>query len=177
MRIRTLLLTCLLSLGSIFSYAQKINVNRVDPPSWWTGMHDHSLQLLVYGSRISETRPVINYPGVQIEQTTLVKSPDYLFLDLVISSATKPGTFTIHFKKGKKDIVQYAYTLNKRNKNPKLHHGFDNSDVIYLLMPDRFANGDTTNDNMPGMLEKANVKNPTDGTEEILKVLKSIWAI
>ncbi len=181
MRIKTLLLTCLLSLGSIFSYAQKINIKRVDPPSWWTGMHDHNLQLLVYGSHISQTRPVINYPGVQIEQTIHVKSPDYLFLDLVISSATQPGTFTIHFKKGKKEVASYAYTLDKRVKNPKLHQGFDNSDVIYLLMPDRFANGDTTNDNMPGMLEKANIKNPNGrhggdikGIEEHLDYLKDL---
>ena len=181
MRVKTLLITFLLSLGSTFSYAQKINVKRVDPPSWWTDMHDHNLQLLVYGPRISETHPVINYRGVQLKQTIHVKSPDYLFLDLVISSATQPGTFIIHFKKGKRDVVQYTYTLNKRENNPKLHQGFDNSDVIYLLMPDRFANGDTTNDNMPGMLEKANIKNPNGrhggdikGIEEHLGYLKNL---
>ena len=181
MKIKTLLLAFLLTLGSTFSYAQKTDVKRVDPPSWWTSMHDHNLQLLVYGPHISETSPVINYPGVQLEQTIHVTSPDYLFLDLVISAATQPGTFTIHFKKGKKEVAGYAYTLNKRIKNPKLHQGFDNSDVIYLLMPDRFANGDTTNDNMPGMLEKANVKNPNGrhggdikGIEEHLGYLKNL---
>ncbi len=181
MKTKTLLLAFILSLSYTFSYAQKIHVNRVDPPSWWTGMHDSNLQLLIFGPKISETHATIDYPGIRLAETIHVASPDYLFLNLVISPKTKPGTFTIHFKKGKKEVTSYAYTLNKRDKNPKLHHGFDNSDVIYLLMPDRFANGDTTNDNMPGMLEKANVKNPNGrhggdikGIEEHLGYLKSL---
>ncbi len=178
---KTFLLALVLSLSYTFLYAQKIHVNRVDPPSWWTGMHDPNLQLLVFGPKISETRAVINYPDVRIEQTIHVASPDYLFLDLVISAKAKPGTFTIHFKKGRKEVATYAYTLNKRVENPKLHQGFDNSDVIYLLMPDRFANGDTTNDNMPGMLEKVNIKNPNGrhggdikGIEDHLDYLKNL---
>ena len=181
MKIKTFLLALVLSLSCTFLYAQKIHVNRVDPPSWWTGMHDPNLQLLVFGPKISETRAVINYPGVRIEQTIHVASPDYLFLDLVISAKAKPGTFTIHFKKGRKEVATYAYTLNKRVENPKLYQGFNNSDVIYLLMPDRFANGDTTNDNMPGMLEKVNIKNPNGrhggdikGIEDHLDYLKNL---
>ncbi len=181
MKIKTFLLALVLSLSCTFLYAQKIHVNRVDPPSWWTGMHDPNLQLLVFGPKISETRAVINYPGVRIEQTIHVASPDYLFLDLVIAAKAKPGTFTIHFKKGRKEVATYAYTLNKRVENPKLYQGFNNSDVIYLLMPDRFANGDTTNDNMPGMLEKVNIKNPNGrhggdikGIEDHLDYLKNL---
>jgi glycosidase len=181
MKIKALLTAFLLLLGSTFSYAQKIEVKRIDPPSWWIGMHNPHLQLLVFGPRISETTPVIDYPGIRLAETIHVKSPDYLFLNLVLAPGTQPGTFIIHFKKGKKEVAQYAYLLNKRDKNPKLHQGFDNSDVIYLIMPDRFANGDTTNDNMPGMLEKADRSNPNGrhggdikGIEEHLGYLKDL---
>ncbi len=181
MKIKTLLLAFVLSLSYFFTYAQKIEVKRVDPPSWWTSMHNPRLQLLIFGPEIAKTQPVIDYPGVRLEQTIHVASPDYLFLDLVIAPGTQSGTFIIHFKKGKKEVARYAYTLNKRNKNPKLHQGFDNSDVIYLIMPDRFANGDTTNDNMPGMLEKADRSNPNGrhggdikGIEEHLDYLKDL---
>ncbi len=181
MKIKSVLFILLLLGSSLFSYAQKIHVNRVDPPSWWTGMHNPHLQLLVFGPKISETQPVIDYDGIRLAEVIHVASPDYLFLNLVISPKTQPGTFTIHFKKGKKEITSYQYTLNKRDKNPKLHQGFDNSDVIYLLMPDRFANGDTTNDNMPGMLEKADRSNPNGrhggdikGIEDHLDYLKDL---
>jgi glycosidase len=115
---------------------------------------------MIYGKNISGTRPVIDYPGVELKETVQVENPDYLFLNLTISPETKPGTMHILFKKGKKTVIDYSYILNAREKNPSLHKGFDNSDVIYLIMPDRFANGDTTNDNMPGMLEKANRNDP-----------------
>ncbi len=181
MKIKILFLSLLFFLAGFFTYAQKIEVKRIDPPSWWAGMHNPHLQLLVFGPKISQTQPEIHYPGVRLAETIHVSSPDYLFLNLVISSKTQPGSFTIQFKKGKKTVARYLYTLYKRDNNPKLHQGFDNSDVIYLLMPDRFANGDTTNDNMPGMLEKVNRNNPNGrhggdikGIEEHLDYLKDL---
>ncbi len=170
-----------LFLSSFTLSAQKTTVKRIDPPSWWTGMHNPKLQLLVYGPNISQTKPEISYAGVTLQKVIHVESPNYLFLNLILSEDTKPGTFNILFKKGKRNIAKYAYTLNARNMNPKLHQGFNSSDVIYLLMPDRFANGNTTNDNMPGMLEKANVKDPNgrhggdiEGIEEHLDYLKNL---
>ncbi len=181
MKIKTLFLSLLFLSAGFSAHAQKIEVKRIDPPSWWAGMHNPHLQLLVFGPKISETYPEIDYPGVRLAETIHVSSPDYLFLNLVISSKTQPGSFTIQFKKGKKTVARYLYTLYKRDNNPKLHQGFDNSDVIYLLMPDRFANGDTTNDNMPGMLEKADRNNPNGrhggdikGIEEHLDYLKDL---
>ena len=141
-------------------FAQQINLERVDPPFWWTGMKNHNLQLMVYGDNISETRPVINYEGVNLKTVIHVESPNYLFLNIVIDENTIAGTFNIEFKKGSKTKATYPYELRKRDANPNLYQGFDNSDVIYLLMPDRFSNGDPDNDDMPNMLEKANRKNP-----------------
>ncbi len=140
--------------------ASDIKLNRIDPPFWWTGMKNSSLQMLVYGENISETRPTFNYEGVKLQEVILVENPNYMFINIEIGVNTTPGDFIIEFKKGKKTITEYKYELKQRNSDPKLHQGFDNSDVIYLLMPDRFSNGDPSNDNIPGMLELADRSNP-----------------
>ncbi len=158
--LKELLLTTLVFLMATQLFSQQINLERIDPPFWWIGMKNHNLQLMVYGKNISETHPAITYPGVKLIETIQVESPNYLFLNIVIGKDATPGTFTIDFKKGNKVKETYKYELKKRNNAPGLHQGFDNSDVIYLLMPDRFSNGDTSNDDMPNMLEKADRKNP-----------------
>ena len=86
------------------------------------------------------TKVELSYPGVAIESVTQLESPNYLFINLKLSPDVQPGQFTINFKKGKKVKATYNYTLNQRVNDPNLYQGFDNSDVIYLLMPDRFAN-------------------------------------
>ncbi len=154
------ILSAILFLFASAGYAGNTGIKRIDPPSWWVGMHNPELQLLVYGSNIAGSRVVIDYPGVVLKETIQVENPDYLFLNLLITPQAKAGTVHILFKKGKKTVADYPYVLNRREKDSTLHRGFDNSDVIYLIMPDRFANGDTTNDNMPGMLEKANRTDP-----------------
>ena len=158
-KIKTLAFMLLLASATALG-AGKPGILRIDPPSWWAGMHNPNLQLMVYGKNISSTRPVINYDGISLTEIIHVENPDYLFLNLRFSENVKPGTMHILFKKGKHTAIDYPYVIKKRDNNPLLHRGFDNSDVIYLIMPDRFANGDTTNDNMPGMLEKANRNNP-----------------
>ena len=140
--------------------AQKIDVQRLDPPSWWTGMKNTQLQIMVYGENISLTKPNIEYPGVKITQVILVESPNYLFIDIEISPTAIAGNLDIDFYKRRKVVVSVSYELKQRQKNPDLFQGFDNSDMIYLLMPDRFSNGNPDNDDMPGMLEKADRSNP-----------------
>jgi glycosidase len=150
----------LLLLFSISLSAQNINIQRVDPPFWWVGMSNANLQLMVYGHNISLLKPSIDYPGVEISKSILVESPNYVFLDLIISPDAEAGNFDIVFKKGNKTAATYAYQLLVRDKNKNLHKGFDMSDAIYLLMPDRFSNGNPDNDDIPGMLEKADRSNP-----------------
>ncbi len=172
-----------LIISSSLLKAGGINVSRVDPPFWWTGMKNHHLQLMVHGNRISETVPAINYPGVTLQSVVHVQSPNYLFLNLLIDETTQPGAVAINFMKGKKQVVSMAYRLKKRDTSLGNHGGFDASDVIYLLMPDRFANGDTTNDNVKGMLEKADRANPNGrhggdikGIENHLDYIKNLGA-
>ena len=158
--IRNFFLTLVIVFAGFNLFSQHINLERVDPPFWWVGMKNHNLQLMVYGNNISKTNPVIDYEGVRLEQVIHVESSNYLFLNIVIDEDTEPGVFKIDFKKSRKIVASYSYQLKERNKDASLHNGFDNSDVIYLLMPDRFSNGNPNNDDMPNMLEKADRSNP-----------------
>jgi glycosidase len=143
-----------------FPQPEKIAVQRIEPPFWWTGMVNPQLQLLVYGTDISSTLPEINYPGVEITNILKVDNPNYLFLDINIKLDIPPGSFEVYFKKGKVTMAIQSYELKQRKAGSAGRKGFDESDAIYLIMPDRFSNGDTTNDNVPEMLDQCNRNNP-----------------
>ena len=140
--------------------ANKTAINRIEPPFWWTEFKNPSLQLMVYGERISETRPEINYDGVELVTFTAVENPNYLFIDLRLSPKVKAGTFDIVFKQNGKIILSAPYELKARQNGSSERVGFNTSDVMYLIMPDRFANGDPSNDSKPDQLEKVNRINP-----------------
>jgi neopullulanase len=131
---------------------------RVEPAFWWSGMHHNELQLLVYGENISQTRVAINYPGVILKEVVSVESPNYLFLYLDIENA-QPGSFNIDFMTGRRATFRYNYELRAREANAQNIKGFDGSDAMYLLMPDRFAQG-TPVPNPTGMLDVVDRNNP-----------------
>lgn len=135
-------------------------VSRIEPPFWWTGMADSELQLLVYGKDIGKTRVSLNYPGVELKEVVMVENPNYLFINLQIKPEAQTGTMQILFQGLRKKPLTVSYELKARKQGSAQRGGFNNADVIYLLMPDRFANGNPANDNMPGMLESANRSNP-----------------
>ena len=145
---------------SLNLFAQENQGLRVEPPFWWTGFRHPELQLLVYGEDISATTVHIAYSGIELVRTDRVENSNYLFVNLIITPDAKPGKFPVRFMKEKAVVAEYTYELKKRDFSQHLHSGFDASDVIYLLMPDRFANGDTTNDDLPGMKERLNRANP-----------------
>ncbi|WKK66214.1 glycoside hydrolase family 13 protein [Lutimonas zeaxanthinifaciens] len=130
-------------------------LERVEPPNWWIGFKNNDLQLLIKGDDISDYTPKIEYAGVSIEKINKAKSPNYLFLDLKISSETKPGTMLIVFERKGKKKIKYEYELKKRARPSKEFVGFDSSDVVYLITPDRFANGLPENDIVDGLKEDA----------------------
>lgn len=133
---------------------------RVEPPFWWTDMKSNSIQLLVYGKNIASYQTALKHEGITLDSTLLVTNPNYLFLYITIHATAKPGNVAIEFtRKGARKIT-HAWELKKRQAGSAERKGFDQSDVIYLLMPDRFSNGDPGNDNIPGMLEKADRENP-----------------
>ncbi|HSG67876.1 MAG TPA: alpha-amylase family glycosyl hydrolase, partial [Bacteroidales bacterium] len=132
----------------------------VEPPFWWTGMKTDELQLMAHGEGIARTYPRLLYPGVQMVKVSKAESMDYLFIDLEIHDEALPGKFTIDFLGDENILYSFDYELRERKKGSSGRTGFGPEDVIYLIMPDRFSNGDESNDNLPGMLEKADRNNP-----------------
>lgn len=136
--------------------AQKTTIQRLEPAFWWVGMKNPTLQLLVYGTNISTLSPVINYTGVRVDEVIKVKSPNYLFINLTITDNNKSASFDIDFQKDGKSVTKYNYKLLAREADSAERQGFDNTDVMYLITPDRFVNGDPSNDNVASLSEKAN---------------------
>jgi neopullulanase len=137
-------------------FSQEVELKKIEPPYWWVGMKNSSLQLLVYGIDISKSSPEISYPGVRIKEIKRVENPNYLFIYLDISNEARAGNMNIQFRLPGGKTIQHNYALHSRKPGSAERNGFNSSDVFYLLMPDRFSNGDTTNDNVEGMMEKAN---------------------
>ncbi len=122
---------------------------RVDPTFWWVGMKNPKLQLLVHAPGIAASTVSLNYPGVTLDGTQKLESPNYLLVNLTISPAARPGQLKLAFTGSKKST--YTYELRARNTTDKTRiQGIDQSDFIYFLMPDRFANGDPKNDVVKG---------------------------
>ena len=135
-------------------------IDRVEPPFWWAGMKNPHLQLMVFGKEISNKNVSINYEGVKMESICLVENPDFMFINLKISPNVKSGEFDIQFSLGDEAPESYTYELKEREPGSSQRDGFNNSDVLYLVMPDRFANGDPSNDEVRGMKEGLNRDEP-----------------
>jgi len=131
--------------------AQKLE--RIEPMFWWVGMHNPVVQLLVHGENIAAAETQLNYPGVTLVKVHKVENPNYLFLDLNITADAKAGKFPIEFMVNGKKKLQYVYELKNRDQSTSRIQGVTNKDLIYLLMPDRFSNGDPKNDVVKGMKE------------------------
>ena len=144
-----------LTLLFIFCLNHFVNaqIQHVEPLNWWVVLKNPYLQLLIHGENISETQPSINYPGLSIKKVNKADSKNYLFLDLIIAKTTKAGSFTINFKKAGKIVYTYNYSLLPKQQSSAQMRGFNSSDVIYLITPDRFVNGDYSNDVVIGMKE------------------------
>ena len=117
--------------------ATKVQVQRIDPTDWYVGMKDASLQLMVYGPGIREASVSTDYPGVRIDSLVQLESPNYLLVYLDLKGA-KAGNMPLTFQVGKKK-VKVLYTLKEREMSGEKRIGFSNADVLYMLMPDRFA--------------------------------------
>ena len=127
------------------------SLQRVEPPHWWIGFKNNTLQLLVKEDGIATASPEISYQGVSIKKVTKGKSPNYLFIDLIISDKTDAGKFDIVFKFENGNEKAHTYELKSREKSPEDYIGFNSSDVVLLITPDRFANGNASNDSPSSM--------------------------
>ena len=126
-----------------------VKIDRIEPTDWYVGMKDASLQLMVYGEGIKTADVTTDYPGVRIDSLVRLDSPNYLLVYMNVKDA-QPGTMTLLFQQGKQK-KKVNYTLKAREKKGYEREGFSNADVLYMLMPDRFASGRSDNDQVKGM--------------------------
>lgn len=126
-----------------------VEVERMEPPFWYTGMKNTELQVMFYGENISAADfSLKSYEGVRIKEICKLENPNYLIVYLDVSSAARPGVMQFEFRQGRKAIVK-DFELRERNAKPGAM-GFTAKDVLYLIMPDRFANGNPDNDVLDG---------------------------
>jgi glycosidase len=140
------------------SPAMAASLERVEPPHWFLGYRDRSLQLLLYGEGLAEMTPSVDAPGIRIERVETADSPNYLFVYLDLGADASPGAFTLTLEGGGETLT-HDYELRAKNPDPEHARGFSGADTIYLITPDRFVNGDPANDNDPALGD------PVDRTE------------
>lgn len=146
-------LVCMICLITT-AFAQEINCY---PTNWWVGMNNPRVQVMLYGKDIGKgTVTVADYPGVVVEKIQPAENPNYVFIDLVISGAAKPGNLRISSVLGKKK-QELGFPLKARRKGNGVDYaqGIRSEDFVYLLIPDRFSNGNTENDRIPGLLDQS----------------------
>ncbi len=150
---------CLLICTCIFVYAQSNQIN-VYPTHWWAGMKWNKLQVMVHGNKVADNFPMIKMgpegvklaTGVRLLKINRVENPNYIFLNLVIDATAKPGKFNFPFVKN----IELSYELKSRRtgNGTSFAQGVTSKDFIYLIMPDRFSNGDESNDRVAGMRDQ-----------------------
>lgn len=156
--------------------SQEQQLDRVEPPFWWSGMTHPTLELMLYGHAIAGLEPLVRHPEVEITAIRRTDNPNYLFVELDLSRVEGDATVPIQLRRDESGTaIVFSYQLHQRQSDSTDRVGFNSSDVIYLLVPDRFANGDTANDNLPGMREAADRGNP-DGRHggDIAGMLKAL---
>lgn len=130
----------------------KIDKQRLNPPFWWKGMKNKKLQVLIYDQNIKGAIVSLkNADGIKLLKVNTVPNPNYLFIDIEVTENAKIGFFTFELLLNN-GLKSYQYKIKKREKHQR--EGLDNSDLIYHIMPDRFANGDYNNDSYSDMMQQ-----------------------
>ena len=144
-----------------YSFSQNVEVY---PSNWWVGMKWNKVQLMLHGKNISNLpgKYFVEYRGVHLLKVNRVENPNYVFIDIKIDDTTKPGKFPLEFVwpndgGGPNKTISIPFELKPRRagKGTAFAQGVTSKDFVYLLMPDRFSNGDTTNDRIAGMKDQS----------------------
>lgn len=153
MRMRPLLLFIL----TLCIFSSQAQPTEIYPVSWWTGMKWNRVQLLVRAPESLKDASVnINYPGIRKGAIHNFSNEKYITVEIDISPSARPGTVNIEFEKnGKKNIVKWQLKEKRKGNGTTYAQGVSASDFVYLLMPDRFSNGDTANDRIRGMKDQS----------------------
>ena len=148
---KKIIVTFVLSLGFCLPVWSKVKIQKAEPAFWWSGMKNPELQILLYGTDIATDSVSITASDIRVKEIVKLQNPNYLLLYLDLSE-TAPQQFDIRLtKNGEQTIIPYQ--IKAREKDSSAREGFHASDVLYLVMPDRFANGNPENDVVPGMRE------------------------
>lgn len=130
------------------SFAQNTKVDKIEPPNWWTGMKWNKVQLMIYGENLNGIKASFNDQKIKVNKVHKIDNSRYAFIDITIPSNLKPGTYQLILS-NEKEKIQFEFPILQREKG--IGHGrFTNEDVLYLIMPDRFVNGDISNDSVAG---------------------------
>jgi len=146
----------LLSIISVFifiSLANSQSISKIEPPFWWVGMQNPELQLMLYGDEIGNLEVKIDSKFAQIKDVHRPTNSNYLFVDLMVSTDAKPGPIKFELYKSNKRVIEFQYNLKERRSDSANRKGNSSADAIYLITPDRFANGDPSNDEVEGLKE------------------------
>ncbi len=134
------------------------NAYQCYPANWWPGMKWNKVQVMIHGDAIANADGgfSISYPGIKLVKVNKVENVNYVFLDLVIAPDTKPGKARIVVK-GSSGVSSIDFTIlpRRRGNGSSYAKGVTSADLVYLIMPDRFSNGDPGNDRIPGMLDQS----------------------
>jgi glycosidase len=134
--------------------AQSKEVNAY-PTHWWVGMKNPKLQIMLHGKNIGGANFTIGYPGVKLQKVFKAENPNYVFIDLLISASTQPGILKIKMTdKGQSSTVDFDLKVRRAGRSSNFAQGVTSKDFIYLIMPDRFSNGDESNDRVAGMRDQ-----------------------
>ena len=165
----------------LFTTSLFAQVERVEPPFWWSDMKLSSVQIMFYGKNIAQY-DVTAANSIVIESIQKTENPNYVFVTINTKN-TAAQDFVFSFSKNKKVAFTQNYSLKSRRENSALRKSYDASDVIYLIMPDRFANGNPNNDSDKSVTEKGNRELPggrhggdIDGIIKNLDYLKELGA-
>ncbi len=137
-----------------------LTIDKVEPPFWWSEMANQKLQLMVYGGDLDDISVESSSAQVKVLKVTTAENSRYIFVDLLMSEQLKASVVDLTFSSADGRQVTYAYEFKQRVDGSRQRDGFSSKDVIYLVTPDRFANGDVSNDNIEGLTEKVDRTNP-----------------
>lgn len=147
-RIAVLFIFIMLNFSSAF--AQPLRADKIEPPNWWTDMKFNRIQLMVYGSDLNDVKAEFSSGDLKVLKVSNAENHAYTFIDVEIPAKARPGNYKLTLSKGKNRTV-LSFPLYKRSRTENRFKGFSQKDVIYMITPDRFANGDISNDSISGM--------------------------
>ncbi len=146
----------ILSLVITTASAEEYKVDGIYPTHWWVGMKNKNLQLMLRGTNIQENSVSISYPGIKLLKITRPQNRNYIFIDLEITAAAKPGNVVIRMKNADgSQNLNFPLKARKPGKGITRNKGITQADFIYLIMPDRFSNGDPSNDRVEGLKDQS----------------------